>query len=117
MRRYADIYASCEGKLPCVVLRGKSMNDLMASTIRHNRARGKHSVNGMSNIVMEMLMNGATDAQVCMELGMEPEELVRLKYITGYAKLYEKNEYSKAYVSQKQAVNMANYKKEQKEND
>ena len=51
------------------------------------------------------------------ELGLEPEELVRLKYITGYAKLYEKNEYNRAYVSQKQAVNMANYKKEQKEND
>lgn len=117
MRRYKDIYDSCEGKLPCVVLTGKTMNDLMASTIRHNRARGKHSVQGMSNIVMEMLMNGATDAEVCMELGLEPEELVRLKYITGYAKLYEKNEYNKAYVSQKQAVNMANYKKEQKEND
>lgn len=55
MRRFKDIYASCEGKLPCVVLHGKTMNDLMASTVRHNRARGKHSINGMSNIVMEML--------------------------------------------------------------
>lgn len=115
MRRYKDIYESCEGKLPCVVLEGKTMNDLMASTIRHNRARGKHSVQGMSNIVMEMLMNGASDAQVCMELGLEAEELVRLKYITGYAKLYENSEYSKAYVSQKQAVNMAEYKKEHEE--
>lgn len=117
MKRYKDIYDSCEGKLPCVVLEGKTMNDLMASTIRHNRARGKHSVQGMSNIVMEMLMNGATDAQVCMELGLEPEELVRLKYITGYAKLYEKSEYKRAYMSQKQAANMAEYRKEQKEND
>ena len=53
MRRFKDIYVSCEGKLPCVVLHGKTMNDLMASTVRHNRARGKHSINGMSNIVME----------------------------------------------------------------
>ena len=112
MRRYRDIYESCEGKLPCVVLEGKTMNDLMASTVRHNRARGKHSVNGMSNIVMEMLMNGSSDAQVCMELGLEAEELVRLKYITGYAKLYEKTEYSRAAISNKQAKELARYKKE-----
>lgn len=74
MRRYKDIYDSCEGKLPCVVLKGKTMNDRMASTIRHNRARGKHSVTGMSNIVMEMLMNGASDLEICNELGMEEEE-------------------------------------------
>ena len=78
------------------------MNDRMASTIRHNRARGKHSVTGMSNIVMEMLLNGATDLEVCNQLGLEAEELVRLKYITGYAKLYENSEYSKATYSEKQ---------------
>lgn len=110
MRRYKDIYAACEGKLPCVILKGKTMNDLMASTIRHNRARGKHSVQGMSNIVMEMLMNGATDAQICMDLGLEAEELVRLKYITGYAKLYENNEYSRACMSNRQAEELAKYR-------
>ena len=110
MRRYKDIYASCEGKLPCVVLKGKTMNDLMASTIRHNRARGKHSVQGMSNIVMEMLMNGASDVEVCNSLGLEAEELVRLKYITGYAKLYENHEYSKAAYSPQQVKEMEKYK-------
>lgn len=110
MKRYKDIYASCEGKLPCVVLKGKTMNDLMASTVRHNRARGKHSVNGMSNIVMEMLMNGASDLEVCNELGLEAEELLRLKHITGYAKLYENNEYSKAAYSEKQIEEMEKYK-------
>lgn len=95
MRRYKDIYLSCEGKLPCVVLKGKKISDLMASTVRHNRARGKHSVTGMSNIVYEMLINGETDASVCMKLGLEAEELVRLKHITGYSKLFEKKEYSK----------------------
>lgn len=112
MRRYKDIYAMCEGKLPCVVLHGKTMNDLMASTVRHNRARGKHSVQGMSNIVMEMLMNGASDLQVCNELGLEAEELVRLKYITGYAKLYENTEYSRAAVSEKQIAEKIKYEKE-----
>lgn len=116
MRRYKDIYAMCEGKLPCVVLHGKTMNDLMASTVRHNRARGKHSVQGMSSLVMEMLMNGATDLEVCNNLGLEAEELIRLKYITGYAKLYENGSFSKASYSENQAKIMAKHlEKEGKE--
>lgn len=111
MRRYKDIYAACEGKLPCVVLHGKTMNDLMASTVRHNRARGKHSITGMSNIVMEMLLNGASDLQVCNELGLEAEELIRLKHITGYAKLYENGEYTKAAYSEKQIQEMKKYER------
>lgn len=117
MRRYKDIYAECEGKLPCVVLRNKTMNDLMASTVRHNRARGKHSINGMSNIVMDMLMNGATDVEVCNELGLEAEELVRLKYISGYAKLYEGKEYSRASMSEKQINVKLAYETEMKQNE
>lgn len=117
MRRYKDIYASCEGKLPCVVLKGKTMNDRMASTIRHNRARGKHSVTGMSNIVMEMLINGASDLEVCNNLGLEAEELVRLKYITGYAKLYENNQYSRAAYSEKQVEEVKKYEESLKKGD
>lgn len=78
----------------------------------HNRARGKHSVAGMSNIVMEMLMNGASDLEVCNNLGLEAEELVRLKYITGYAKLYENNEYSRAAYSEKQVEELKKYEAE-----
>ena len=115
MRRYKDIYAMCEGKLPCVVLKNKTMNDLMASTVRHNRARGKHSVTGMSNIVMEMLMNGASDVEVCNNLGLEAEELVRLKYISGYAKLYENHEFSRAAMSDKQAKLKAEWEAQQHE--
>lgn len=115
MRRYKDIYASCEGKLPCVVLKGKTMNDRMASTIRHNRARGKHSVAGMSNIVMEMLINGASDIEVCNNLGLEAEELIRLKYITGYAKLYENNQYSRAAYSEKQVEEVKKYEESLKQ--
>ncbi len=110
MKRYKDIYLKCEGKLPIVVLKNKSLDDRMAATIRHNRARGKHSVNGMSNIVMEMLLNGKSDSDICNELGLEPEELVRLKYITGYAKLYIDKEYSKAKYSEKQVEEMNKYK-------
>lgn len=113
MKRYKDIYLSCEGKLPIVVLKGKTIDDRMASTIRHNRARGKHSINGMSTIVMEMLLNGKTDVSICKELGLEPEELVRLKYITGYAKLYIDKEYTNAKYSEKQVEEMNKYKEEQ----
>lgn len=111
MRRFPDIYKACEGKLPCVVLEDKTINDLMASTIRHNRARGKHSVQGMSNIVMEMLMNGATDSEICNELGLEPEELVRLKYVTGYAKLYEDSKFTRAMMTEKQVEEKLKYEK------
>ena len=83
-------------QVPIVVL-DKDINDRMASTIRHNRARGKHSVEGMSNIVLQMLKNGWGDAEICNELGLETEELVRLKYVTGFAKLYENKEFSKAW--------------------
>ena len=83
------------GKLPIVVL-DKGINDRMASTVRHNRARGKHSVSGMGNIVCEMIKNGATDEEVCNELGLEVDELVRLKYTSGVAKLFEGQEFSKS---------------------
>lgn len=94
MKRYKDINELNGGLLPCVVLKDKSITDRMASTIRHNRARGKHSIDGMGNIVVEMLNKGVKDEEVCNAIGLEAEELLRLKHITGYAKLYEKHDYS-----------------------
>jgi len=96
-----DIRDRNQGRLPIVVL-NKSINDRMASTVRHNRARGKHSVTGMSNMVFKMLDNGWEDSAVCNELGMEPEELLRLKHITGFSKLFEDAEYKKAWVTKSQ---------------
>ena len=98
MKTHQDIYDACEGRLPCVVL-DKLINDRMASTVRHNRARGKHSVTGMSQMVFNMLENGWKDADICNELGMEPEELLRLKHITGFSALYQKRKYGPAWVS------------------
>ena len=95
-RENADIKDRNFGKLPIVVL-DKSMNDRMASTVRHNRARGKHSVSGMSSMVFSMLNDGWDDADICNELGMESEELLRLKHITGFSKLFEDTEYKKAW--------------------
>jgi hypothetical protein len=97
MKTNPDIFDLCHGCLPVVVIE-KDINDRMASTVRHNRARGKHSVEGMSNMVFQMLANGWEDAAICNELGMEPEELLRLKHITGFSKLYADHTYSKAWV-------------------
>jgi len=89
------------GKLPIVVIK-KNINDRMASTVRHNRARGKHSVEGMSDMVFKMLENGMSDAEICSELGMEAEEIVRLKHLTGFSKLFANVEYRTAWESDKQ---------------
>ena len=101
MRRNKDLYEKNEGRLPIVVL-SKSINERMAATIRHNRARGKHSVAGMGQIVFNMLKNGATDEAICNEVGLEPEELARLKYVTGFAKLFENAQYGKAWETDRQ---------------
>lgn len=101
-------------QVPIVVL-DKDINDRMASTIRHNRARGKHSVEGMSNIVLQMLKNGWGDADICNELGLETEELVRLKYVTGFAKLYEGKEFNKAWETTNQIQLRNEYLKKESE--
>jgi len=96
-----EIQRRCNGMVPVVVLK-KGMADRMASTVRHNRARGKHSIAGMSSLVFSMLDEGQTDAEVCHHLGMEPDELLRLKHITGFSKLFENVEYRKSWETSKQ---------------
>ena len=96
-----EIQAMTGGMVPIVVI-DKDINDRMASTVRHNRARGTHSVEGMSSMVFSMLENGWDDADICGELGMEPEELVRLKHITGFSKLFANTEYQKSWVAKRQ---------------
>jgi hypothetical protein len=80
------------------------MNERMASTVRHNRARGSHSIKGMSNMVFEMLENGWDDAMICNHLGMEADEIVRLKHITGFSKLFANTEYSKSWMTKNQLL-------------
>lgn len=91
-----EILARNRGRVPIVVI-DKPLADRMASTVRHNRARGKHTVEGMSGLVFGMLDQGLSDADICRELGMEPQELVRLKHITGFSKLFDDAEYSQAW--------------------
>lgn len=98
-----DILERNHGRLPIVVI-DKDINDRMASTVRHNRARGKHSVDGMSNMVFKLLDNGWADEDICNELGMEPEELLKLKHITGFSKLFENAEYNRAWKTRRQIL-------------
>jgi len=96
-----DIFDSTQGRVPIVVIK-KDINERMAATVRHNRARGQHSVSGMSNMVFSMLDNGWKDEEICNHLGMEPDELLRLKHITGFSKLFADTDYNKAWVTKHQ---------------
>jgi ParB-like chromosome segregation protein Spo0J len=109
MRLNEDIRNKCGGLLPVVVI-DKPINDRMASTIRHNRARGKHSVSGMANMVFQMLENGWSDSAICNEIGCEPDELVRLKHVTGFSKLFENVEYRRAWETKRQIAQRQEWK-------
>jgi ParB-like chromosome segregation protein Spo0J len=111
MRAYPDIYARTGGYLPVVVI-DKPIADRIASTVRHNRARGKHSVQGMGSLVFSLLQAGVSDADICNRLGMEAEELARLKHITGYSKLYADQDYSTPMLTTAQVKAKARYAKE-----
>lgn len=84
------------GLLPVVVIQ-KDMSNRMASTIRHNRARGTHSIELMSNIVAELTTAGMSDAWILRHVGMDKDELLRLKQITGLAALFKDREFSEEY--------------------
>lgn len=81
------------GLLPVVVI-NKNINERIASTIRHNRARGSHSIELMSNIVAELTQSGMSDAWIMKHIGMDADELLRLKQITGLAALFQDREYT-----------------------
>lgn len=82
--------------LPIVVL-DKSMSDRMASTIRHNRARGSHNIELMSTIVSELVEMGKGDAWICKHIGMSKDELLRMKQITGLASLFLNKDFSDSW--------------------
>lgn len=85
--------------LPVVVVNNKSTdrNDRIASTIRHNRARGKHQISSMSDIVVELSRRNWKDEKIARELGMDQDEVLRLKQITGLADLFANDEFSEAW--------------------
>jgi ParB-like chromosome segregation protein Spo0J len=72
-------------------------SDRIAATIRHNRARGKHQVQAMSDIVIELKRRNWTDEKIGRELGMDADEVLRLCQITGLAEIFANEEFSKAW--------------------
>lgn len=98
-KEYADIKERIHGYLPVVVINGdrEDKGDRIASTIRHNRARGKHRVEAMSDIVIELKRRNWSDAKIGRELGMDADEVLRLTQITGLAEMFADKEFSQAW--------------------
>lgn len=85
-----------KGMLPVSII-DKDLSDRMASTIRHNRARGSHNIELMSTIVAELVEMGKGDAWICKHIGMSKDELLRLKQITGLADLFKNKDFSESW--------------------
>ena len=96
MLEHDDIFEREEGMLPVSVI-DKPIDQRMASTIRHNRARGSHNVDLMSNIVKELHEIGRSDAWISKHLGMDRDEILRLKQITGLAALFKDVKFGQAW--------------------
>jgi ParB-like chromosome segregation protein Spo0J len=87
------------GRLPLTVINpGRTgVADRKAATVRHNRARGQHTVDGMSDIVVDLSRRGKTDEWIGRELGLDPDEVRRLRQITGIAEIFADQEFSEAW--------------------
>ena len=94
-----DLAKRMHGYLPIANIAGDTSDlaHLMAATVAFNRARGEHSVELMANLVKEMIQLGQTDQEIAKHLGMEAEEVLRLKQMTGLAGLFKGQSYSKAW--------------------
>lgn len=94
-----DVRDRIQGYLPVVQIKSgrADRSDRMASTIRHNRARGKHQVEAMSDIVIELKRRNWSDSKIGKELGMDPDEVLRLAQISGLAEAFADRDFSMAW--------------------
>jgi ParB-like chromosome segregation protein Spo0J len=94
-----DVRGRVKGYLPVVTIRDDRTDkgDRIAATIRHNRARGKHQVIAMSDIVLDLSRRNWSDAKISKQLGMDEDEVLRLKQITGLAEAFKDHEFSRAW--------------------
>ncbi len=93
MKTSSRIYEREKGFLPVSVI-NKDQSNRMASTIRHNRARGTHNIELMTNIVAEFKKAGMSDAWIMKNIGMDKDELLRFKQISGLAELFADKDFS-----------------------
>lgn len=98
-KEYSDIKERIHGYLPVTIINDDRHEkaDRIASTIRHNRARGKHRVEAMSDIVIELKRRNWSDKKIAKELGMDADEVLRLTQITGLAEMFKDKEFSEAW--------------------
>ena len=96
MKTSERIFKREKGRMPVVVI-NKELGERMASTIRHNRARGSHSLDLMSNIIKELHELGRSDAWISKHLGMDKDEILRLKQITGLTAMFRDVNFGKAW--------------------
>jgi len=94
-----DIQARIHGYLPVVTIREsqEGKDNRIASTIRHNRARGKHRIEAMSDIVLDLKKRNWNDKKIAKELGMDQDEVLRLGQITGLSELFKDKEFNEAW--------------------
>jgi hypothetical protein len=98
-REFQDVNDRVHGYLPVVTILSDNTgkNDRVASTIRHNRARGKHKVDSMSDIVVDLRKRNWTDTKICKELGMDPDEVLRLCQVSGLIELFTDQDFTKSW--------------------
>lgn len=98
-KEHKDIRERLHGYLPITIINDDRHEkaDRIASTIRHNRARGKHRVEAMSDIVIELKRRNWSDKKIAKELGMDADEVLRLTQITGLAEMFSDKEFSEAW--------------------
>lgn len=98
-REYESIVKRVNGYLPIVVINKENADraDRIASTIRHNRARGKHKVTSMSDIVVELKKRNWSESKISKNLGMDEDEILRLCQISGLSEVFADSEFSKAW--------------------
>lgn len=95
-REHSDIKNRIHGYLPVSTI-DKLEDERIGSTIRHNRARGTHGIRPMSDIVLELSQMGWSDSKICQKLGMDLDEVIRLKQITGLKEAFINHEFSKSW--------------------
>lgn len=98
-KEFKDIKERIHGYLPVTIINDERHDkaDRIASTIRHNRARGKHKVEAMSDIVIELKRRNWSDKKIGKELGMDADEVLRLTQITGLAEMFSNKEFNEAW--------------------
>ena len=107
MLDHKDIYEREGGMLPVAVI-DKPIDQRMASTIRHNRARGSHNVDLMSNIIKELHELGRSDAWISKHLGMDKDEILRLKQVTGLTQLFKDVDFGSAWIPEDESPEFTN---------